>query len=152
MGRTLSSLKSDEATLTSVLEEKQNMINHLNRDLEELKAKKERVNKQVRKLTDDAVVAEAKISCNKEMIVHSYSSYIHTDTQISKGVEIEAESVGPHPPRGGEGHRAERDERFQQLCDPATWQQSSQQARHDVHPTAAVLSGGASPSPLTHGQ
>lgn len=49
MGRTLSSLKSDEATLTSDLEEKQNTINQLNRDIEELKAKKERVNKQVRK-------------------------------------------------------------------------------------------------------
>ena len=47
MGRTLSSLKSDEATLTSDLEEKQNMINQVNKDLEELKAKKDRVNKQV---------------------------------------------------------------------------------------------------------
>lgn len=41
-------MKSDEAMLTSELEEKQNTINQLNRDLEELKAKKERVNKQVR--------------------------------------------------------------------------------------------------------
>ena len=49
MGRTLSSLKSDEATLTSDLEEKQNMINQVNKDLEELKAKKDRVNKQVYK-------------------------------------------------------------------------------------------------------
>ena len=47
MGRTLSSLKSDEATLTSDLEEKQNTINQVNKDLEELKAKKDRVNKQV---------------------------------------------------------------------------------------------------------
>lgn len=47
MGRTLSSLKSDEAMLTSDLEEKQSMITQLNRDLEELKAKKERVTKQV---------------------------------------------------------------------------------------------------------
>ena len=49
MGRTLSSLKSDEATLTSELDEKQSTINQLNKDLEELKAKRERVNKQVRK-------------------------------------------------------------------------------------------------------
>ena len=49
MGRTLSSLKSDEATLTSDLEEKQNTINQVNKDLEELKAKKDRVNKQVYK-------------------------------------------------------------------------------------------------------
>lgn len=49
MGRTLSSLKSDEAMLTSNLEEKQNTITQLNRDLEELKAKKERVTKQARK-------------------------------------------------------------------------------------------------------
>ena len=47
MGRTLSSLKSDEAALTVNLEEKQNTLTQLNRDLEELKAKKERVTKQV---------------------------------------------------------------------------------------------------------
>ena len=40
-------MKSDEAMLTSDLEEKQSMITQLNRDLEELKAKKERVTKQV---------------------------------------------------------------------------------------------------------
>ena len=51
MERTLSSLKSDEATLTSDLEAKQNAINQLDRDLEELKAKKERVSKQVKKIT-----------------------------------------------------------------------------------------------------
>ena len=47
MGRTLSSLKSDEATLTSELDEKQNSLNQFNRDLDELRAKKERVTKQV---------------------------------------------------------------------------------------------------------
>lgn len=47
MGRTLSSLKSDEAILTSNLEEKQNTLTQLNKDLEELKAKRERVNMQV---------------------------------------------------------------------------------------------------------
>lgn len=47
MGRTLSSLKSDEAMLTASLEEKQNTLTQLNKDLEELKAKRERVNKQV---------------------------------------------------------------------------------------------------------
>ena len=81
--------------------------------------------------------------------MHSYS---HIDNQISKGVEIKAERVRPHTQGGGEGHRAARDERFQQLCDPAAWQQGGQQARHDVHPPAAVLSGWAAPSPLTHGQ
>ena len=44
-------MKSDEATLTSDLEAKQNAINQLDRDLEELKAKKERVSKQVKKIT-----------------------------------------------------------------------------------------------------
>lgn len=47
MGRTLSSLKSDEATLTADLEEKQSTLTQLNQDIEELKAKKERVTKQV---------------------------------------------------------------------------------------------------------
>lgn len=46
MGRTLSSLKSDEAMLTANLEEKQNTLTQLNKDLEELKAKKDRVTKQ----------------------------------------------------------------------------------------------------------
>ena len=78
--------------------------------------------------------------------------FTHTDNQISKGVEIKAERLWPHPPGGGEGHRTERDERFQQLCDPAAWQQGGQQSGHDVHPPAAVLSGRAAPSPLTHGQ
>ena len=47
MGRTLSSLKSDEAMLTSDLEEKQSTLTQLGQDIEELKAKKERVTKQV---------------------------------------------------------------------------------------------------------
>ena len=47
MERTLSSLKSDEAMLTAGLEEKQNTLTQLNKDIEELKAKRERVNKQV---------------------------------------------------------------------------------------------------------
>ena len=47
MGRTLSSLKSDEAVLTAGLDEKQNTLTQLNKDLEEFKAKRERVNKQV---------------------------------------------------------------------------------------------------------
>ena len=47
MGRTLSSLKSDETMLTADLEEKQSILTQLGQDIEELKAKKDRVTKQV---------------------------------------------------------------------------------------------------------
>ncbi len=47
MGRTLSSLKDDEAKLILELEEKQNMLSTLTGDMQELKAKQERVALQV---------------------------------------------------------------------------------------------------------
>ena len=72
MGRTLSSLKSDEATLTSDLEEKQNTINQVNKDLEELKAKKDRVNKQV---------YYKKKKHFEVMFMHSFNSIIPTHRQ-----------------------------------------------------------------------
>ncbi len=50
MGRTLSSLKEDDAKLTSELEDKQNVLSTLTNDMAELKAKQERVALQVKLL------------------------------------------------------------------------------------------------------
>ena len=47
MGRTLSSLKADEAKLSQQLEEKQNTLSMLTGDGKELKAKQDRVALQV---------------------------------------------------------------------------------------------------------
>jgi len=46
MGRTLSSLNADEANLASKLQEEKSTLATLNKELEELKAKKDRVTKQ----------------------------------------------------------------------------------------------------------
>ena len=51
MNKTLSTLASDEATLTSELNAKQAELASLNKDLEDLKAKRERVTKQVTLVT-----------------------------------------------------------------------------------------------------
>ncbi len=47
MNKTLSTLVSDEDTLNAELSSKQAQLASLNKDLEDLKAKKDRVNKQV---------------------------------------------------------------------------------------------------------
>lgn len=48
MNKTLSTLVSDEDTLNAELSAKQAQLTSLNKDLEDLKAKKDRVTKQVR--------------------------------------------------------------------------------------------------------